>query len=79
MMRRILVVDDEQDIAMSLKAGLERKGFAVDVFFDPLEALERYQPGTYDLLIIDVRMPKMNGFELCAKSERKTPLRWSGL
>jgi len=63
-MTRIFLVDDERDIANSLKSGLERKGFTVDAFTDPQEALAKYKPGVYDLLLIDIRMPKLNGFEL---------------
>ena len=63
-MAKIFLVDDEPDIANSLKTGLERKGFKVDVFTDPTEALAGYKPHTYDLLLIDIRMPKLNGFEL---------------
>jgi DNA-binding response OmpR family regulator len=70
-MRRLLIVDDERDIAMSLKAGLERKGFAVDAFTDPKVALDNYKPNQYDLLIIDIRMPKLNGFELVRSIKKK--------
>jgi CheY-like chemotaxis protein/predicted transcriptional regulator len=62
--KRILVVDDESDISSAIKIGLEDNGFAVNVFNDPLSALSSYRPGAYDLLILDVKMPKMNGFEL---------------
>ncbi len=63
-MTKIFLVDDEPDIANSLKTGLERKGFKVDVFTDPTEALAKYKSHGYDLLLIDIRMPKLNGFEL---------------
>jgi two-component system, OmpR family, response regulator ChvI len=63
-MTRIFLVDDEPDIANSLKSGLERKGFTVDAFTDPQEALAQYRPNAYDLLLIDIRMSKLNGFEL---------------
>jgi DNA-binding response OmpR family regulator len=66
-MSRILVVDDEPDIARSLKVGLERKGFTVEAFTNPIEALANYKSSWYDLLIIDVRMPYMNGIELVRK------------
>ena len=62
--KRILVVDDESDIGSAMKIGLEDNGFAVSVFNDPLSALSVYKAGSYDLLILDVKMPKMNGFEL---------------
>jgi two-component system catabolic regulation response regulator CreB/two-component system response regulator ChvI len=62
---RILVVDDELDIARLYKLGLERQGgFEVDVYNDPISALSNYRPGIYDLLLLDIKMPKMNGLEL---------------
>jgi DNA-binding response OmpR family regulator len=63
-MKRILVVDDEEDITLVFKSGLERKGFKVDVFNDPAEALLNFRPGHYDLLLLDIRMPTLSGFEL---------------
>lgn len=62
--KKILVVDDESDISSAIKIGLEDNGFIVTVFNDPLSALASYRPGAYDLLILDVKMSKMNGFEL---------------
>jgi CheY-like chemotaxis protein len=62
--KRILVVDDESDISSAIKIGLENNGFEVKIFNDPISALAGYRPGAYDLLILDVKMPKMNGFEL---------------
>jgi DNA-binding response OmpR family regulator len=62
--RRVLIVDDEVDITDALKAGLERRGFRVDTFNDPAQALSEYKPSMYDISILDIRMPKMNGFEL---------------
>ena len=62
---RILIVDDEPDIARLFKLGLERQGgFEVDVYNDPMIALSNYKPGIYDLLLLDIKMPKMNGLEL---------------
>jgi two-component system, OmpR family, response regulator ChvI len=61
---RILVVDDEPDVTFTLKITLEDKGFKVDAFDDPLLALETFKAGLYDLVILDIKMPKMNGFEL---------------
>jgi CheY-like chemotaxis protein/predicted transcriptional regulator len=61
---RVLIIDDESDITSALKSGLELQGLKVDVFNEPLKALSNYSVGTYNLLILDVKMPKMNGFEL---------------
>ncbi|MFY3740745.1 MAG: DNA-binding response OmpR family regulator [Candidatus Nitrosomirales archaeon] len=63
-MVKILLADDEPDITTSIKKGLEHYGFEVDAFNDPVEALSKFKPNLYDLLLIDIRMPKMNGFEL---------------
>ena len=63
-MLRLLIVDDEPDVANALKAGLEKSGFAVDVFYDPVEALTSFKPDAYDLIISDIKMPRMNGFEM---------------
>src|SRR4030095_11431857 len=64
---RILIVDDEPDIAQVLKMGLEDNGFSVDAYNDPLDAISNFKAGSYDLLLIDIKMPKMNGFELYKK------------
>ncbi len=65
---RILIVDDEPDIARLFKLGLELSGeFEVDVYNDPIVALSNYTPGVYDLLLLDIKMPKMNGLELYQK------------
>jgi CheY-like chemotaxis protein len=65
--KRILVVDDEVDITAIIKVALERANFQVDVYNDPLLALTDYKAGMYDLLLFDIRMPGMNGFELYRK------------
>jgi len=55
---RILVVDDDPDITLTFRIGLEKNGFVVTVFNDPLKALSTFRAGLYDLLLLDVRMPK---------------------
>jgi two-component system, OmpR family, response regulator ChvI len=66
--KKILIVDDEADITFTLKEGIEKSGsFSVDAFNDPQLALTNYKSGYYDLLIIDIRMPRMTGFELYRK------------
>ena len=59
---KIMIVDDNQDIARLFALALQDNGFVVDVFNDPLSALANYKVGIYDLLLLDIRMPTMNGF-----------------
>lgn len=61
---RILIVDDEQDITSILQKGLEQYGFEVVTFNDPLLALSNFKAGLYDMILLDIKMPKMDGFEL---------------
>ena len=62
MSMRILVVDDEPDINTTLEKALEQNGFKVDSYECPLMALENFTPYYYDLAILDIKMPEMNGF-----------------
>jgi DNA-binding response OmpR family regulator len=62
-----MLVDDDPDITFSFNMGLEDYGFVVDTFNDPLQALSSFEVGLYIMAILDVRMPKMNGFELATK------------
>jgi two-component system, OmpR family, response regulator ChvI len=61
--KRILIVDDEEDITKPLRLGLERNGYAVDTYNDTREAVSNFRPGVYDLVVSDIRMPGMDGFE----------------
>jgi DNA-binding response OmpR family regulator len=69
--RKILAVDDEPDLTKLCSLALEYHGFKVDTFNDPQEALSNYKPGYYDLVILDIKMPKMDGFELYDKIKKK--------
>jgi CheY-like chemotaxis protein len=71
--KRILAVDDEADLTMLCRLALEYHGFNVNTFNDPQEALSNYKPGYYDLVILDIKMPKMDGFELYDKIKKKDP------
>jgi CheY-like chemotaxis protein len=62
--RRILLVDDESDVVYSIKKVLQSNGFVVDSYIDPTLALSNFKPGLYDLLLLDIKMPNMNGFDL---------------
>jgi len=60
----ILLVDNEPDNTCVLSMGLEDAGFKVDAYNDPMLALSNFKPNFYSLLILDINMPKMNGYEL---------------
>jgi len=61
---RILLVEDDKDHLSLFTMILERGGYSVDGFTDPAAALSKFKPNSYDLLVLDYRMPKLNGFEL---------------
>ena len=62
---RLLVVEDEEDLAEGLRVGLARTGYAVDVAFDAAEAYDRLTVNEYDLMLLDVNLPDGDGFTLC--------------
>ncbi|MFF1684167.1 MULTISPECIES: response regulator transcription factor [unclassified Streptomyces] len=63
---RFLIVEDEKRLALSLARGLTAEGFAVDVVHDGLEGLHRAAEGAYDLVVLDIMLPGMNGYRVCA-------------
>lgn len=65
--KRILLVDDEQGVTYTVKIVLENNGFLVNSYNDPTLALSNFKLGFYDLLLLDIRMPKINGFDLYQK------------
>jgi CheY-like chemotaxis protein len=67
---RILLVDDEPDIILVMKLVLEENGFKVDSFTDASEALEKFRTGISDLVIVDVKMPVIDGFSLYEKIKK---------
>ena len=73
MTKRILLIDDEPDITFTIKDILEDNGFQVDSFNDPILALNYYKVDFYELVILDIKMPTMDGFELYLKIREKDP------
>ena len=63
----IIVIDDDVGTALFFKICLEDKGYQVSIYNDPNSLLEEFEPGIYDLLITDIRMPRINGFELASR------------
>ncbi|MDP9288881.1 MAG: response regulator transcription factor [Thermoproteota archaeon] len=69
--KKILIVDDELDVTLALKMYLEQQGYQVDTFTQPVKALSQFKAAFYDLLILDIKMPDMNGFELYREIKKK--------
>jgi len=67
------VVDDERDLTMIFKSALERAGYDVNTYNNSTEALAAFEPNNYDLVIFDVRMPNMTGFELFSEIRKIDP------
>ena len=70
---RILVVDDEVDLADAVATGLRREGYAVDVVYGGVEAIDRLAFQPYDLLCLDLTMPDMDGLEVCTQLRSNPP------
>lgn len=64
---KLLIVEDDRGIADAVKEGLEDESYAVDVAYDGDEGYRTAQSDEYDVIILDVMMPEMNGYEVCAK------------
>ena len=65
--KRVLLVDDEPDICMVYQMVLEDAGYECISYTDPVKALQEFKPDYYDLILLDIKMPALNGFELCKK------------
>ncbi|MGB6593154.1 MAG: response regulator [Candidatus Nitrosopolaris sp.] len=70
MVKRILVVDDESDVCFVLEKVLNENGYVVDSYEDPLLALEKFNADLYDLIVLDIKMPDLNGFSLYREIKR---------
>lgn len=73
--KKIMVVDDELDILHVIRRYLEKWGFKVDTFSDPLYALQKFKesPGEYSLALLDIRMPEMSGVTLATLMRKVKP------
>ena len=67
MANKVLVVDDEKLIVKGLKFSLEQDGMEVDSAFDGEEALESAKNNEYDIILLDIMLPKMDGMEVCQR------------
>ena len=65
--KRILIIDDDLDITIALRISLEDNGFSADSYTDPVLAFENFRGGQYDLVLLDIKMPEVNGFHLYQK------------
>jgi two-component system alkaline phosphatase synthesis response regulator PhoP len=65
MSKKIFLVDDDPDLVMAYRAVLEKEGYAVEVAYDGQECLERVRDVAPDLIVLDVMMPRRNGYEVC--------------
>src|SRR5688572_29020277 len=75
--RRILLVEDEQKIAAALKQGLSENGYLVDAAYDGLMGLKMFETYPFNLIVLDINLPGINGFELCKRmrnSDAKIPI-----
>lgn len=65
MSKRVLVVDDEKLIVKGIRFSLEQEGMEVDCAYDGEEALEKAKTGDYDMILLDIMLPKLTGLEVC--------------
>jgi DNA-binding response OmpR family regulator len=71
--KNILIVDDDEDLTDLYEAFLKFDGYKVDAFTDPLDALSSFRKDVYDLVLLDIKMPQMNGVELSQKLQNIDP------
>jgi two-component system response regulator ChvI len=70
MNKRVLIIDDEPDIILTLRMALEQNGFRTDSYSDSILAYKNFRAGVYDLVLLDIKMPNVDGFQLYQKIKR---------
>ena len=70
MNKNILIIDDEPDIILTLRLALEQNGFRTDSYSDSILAYKNFRAGVYDLVLLDIKMPNVDGFQLYQKIKR---------
>ena len=73
MAKKVLVVDDEKLIVKGIRFSLEQDGMEVDCAYDGEEALQKVKDNTYDIILLDVMLPKLSGFEVCQQIREFSP------
>jgi DNA-binding response OmpR family regulator len=68
--KKILIVDDEPDVSIVLEKVFKQSGFIANSYDDPILALENFNAGSYDLILLDIKMPEMDGFQLYQKMKK---------
>jgi DNA-binding response OmpR family regulator len=71
--KNILIVDDDEDLTNLYETFLKFDGYEVDAFTDPIDALYSFRKDVYDLVLLDLKMPKMNGVELFEELQNIDP------
>jgi DNA-binding response OmpR family regulator len=70
MNKKILIIDDEPDVLLTLRMALEQNGFRTDSCSDPTLAYKNFRAGVYELVLLDIKMPNVDGFQLYQKIKR---------
>ena len=70
MNKRVLIIDDEPDIILTLRMALEQNGFRTDSYSDSILAYKNFRAGVYDLVLLDIKMTNVDGFQLYQKIKR---------
>jgi len=71
--KNILIVDDDEDLVNLYETFLKYDGYKVDAFIDPVDALSSFKQDVYDLVLLDLKMPRMNGVELSQQLQNIDP------